>query len=64
MHLEVLATAVVCDPLYIVGCILTTLLLLQALDWLANSTQIGDMFRRLCEVDHYRQGYYQDMCAC
>ncbi|CAI7999217.1 Geranylgeranyl transferase type-2 subunit alpha, partial [Geodia barretti] len=44
-------------------CILTTLLLLQALDWLANSTQIGDMFRRLCEVDHYRQGYYQDMLS-
>jgi geranylgeranyl transferase type-2 subunit alpha len=42
-------------------CILTTLLLLQELDWLNNQQQITDMFDKLCNVDPYRHGYYQDM---
>ena len=44
------------------GCILTTLLLMQALDSEANHQRISDMFTRLTQVDPYRHGYYQDMC--
>jgi geranylgeranyl transferase type-2 subunit alpha len=44
-------------------CILTTLLLLKALHWQRESGQIAEMFGRLCKVDPYRRGYYQDMLS-
>ena len=60
-HHHCLLPAALCVSYLHAGCILTTLLLLQELDWLNNQQQITDMFDKLCNVDPYRHGYYQDM---
>lgn len=43
------------------GCLLTTLLLMQALGSRNSHQEILDMFAKLSDVDPYRHGYYQDM---
>ena len=44
------------------GCVLTTLLLMQALDAHTYTDQIASKFKQLCSIDPYRNGYYSDLC--
>ena len=49
-------------PWFCSGCVLTTLLLMQALDAHAYADQITSKFKQLCSIDPYRNGYYSDLC--
>ena len=44
------------------GCVLTTLLLMQAVDAHTYADQITSKFKHLCSIDPYRTGYYRDLC--
>ena len=46
------------------GCVLTTLLLMQALDAHKYADQITSKFKQLQSIDPYRKGYYSDLCEC
>ena len=51
-----------CITLIGLGCVLTTLLLMQALDAHTYADQITGKFKQLCSIDPYRTGYYSDLC--
>lgn len=51
-----------CITLIGLGCVLTTLLLMQALDAHTYADQITSKFKQLCSIDPYRTGYYSDLC--
>lgn len=44
------------------GCILTVVLLMQALDADKYLLETTDMLKKLCFVDPCRSAYYQDLC--
>ena len=54
--------SVTCALIFCSGCVLTTLLLMQALDAHAYADQITSKFKQLCSIDPYRNGYYSDLC--
>ena len=44
------------------GCVLTALLLMQAVDAQKYAEQITTKFKQLVSIDPYRKGYYCDLC--
>lgn len=54
--------ALKCIILLLLGCILTTALLMQALDSRKYFTEISEYLKQLCSVDPYREAYYRDLC--
>ena len=42
--------------------VLTTLLLMQALDASEYADNIKGKFKQRCSIDPYRMGYYSDLC--
>lgn len=45
----------------IIGCLLTTLQLLEATDYSGHHTEILDLYEKLIHCDPLRKGYYEDM---
>ncbi len=50
-----------CLLLLLLGCVLTTLQLLEAIDPVKGHDEILNLFDKLVIIDPYRKGYYNDL---